>query len=111
MWSSLLVTTLECSSIFAGIFKPFGKQRIWFKIMLLTFKCLKGKAPVFLRYMVERYMPGRNLRSSSALLLKVPRLKNKTLGARTFAYAAASIWSSLPREIRFIDNIYSFKSS
>ena len=79
--------------------------------MLLTFNCLKGKAPVYLRDMVERYMPERTLRSSNALLLKVPRFKNKTLGARTFAYAAASIWNSLPREIRFIDNIYSFKLS
>ena len=65
------------------------KQRIWFKIMLLTFKCLLGKAPVYLRDMVERY----------------------TLGARTFAYAAASHWSSLPLEIRAVDNIDSFKSS
>ena len=79
--------------------------------MLLTFKCLKGKAPVYLREMVERYMPDGTLRSGNALLLKVPRFKNKTLDARTFAYAAASIWNSLPREIRSIDNIYSFKSS
>ena len=87
------------------------KQRIWFKIMLLTFKCLIGKAPVYLRDMVERYMPNRTLRSSNALLLKVPRLKNKTLGARTFVYAAASLWNSLPLEIRAIDNMDSFKSS
>ena len=59
------------------------KQRIWFKIMLLTIKCLIGKAPVYLRDMVERYMPNRALRSSNALLLKVPRFRNKTLGART----------------------------
>ena len=87
------------------------KQRVWFKIMLLTFKCLTGKAPVYLRDMVERYMPPRALRSSNSLLLKVPRFKNKTLGARTFAYAAASLWNSLPLEIRAIDNIDSFKSS
>ena len=61
--------------------------------------------------MVERYMPNRTLRSSNVLLLKVPRFKNKTLGARTFAYATASLWNSLPLEIRAIDNIDSFKSS
>ena len=43
--------------------------------------------------------------------LKVPRFKNKTLGVRTFAYAAASLWNSLPLEIRAIDNTDSFKSS
>ncbi len=56
-------------------------------------------------------MPNRPLRSSSALLLRVPRFKNKTLGARTFAYAAVSLWSSLPLEIRATDNIETFESS
>ena len=56
-------------------------------------------------------MPNRTLRSSNALLLKVPRFKNKTLGAKTFAYAAASLWNSLPLEIHAIENIDSFKSS
>ena len=56
-------------------------------------------------------MHNRTLRSSNVLLLKVPRFKNKTLGARTFAYAAATLWNSLPLEIRAIDNIDSFKSS
>ena len=56
-------------------------------------------------------MPNRTLRSSNSLLLKVPRFKNKTLGARTFAYAAAWLWNSLPLEIRAIDNVESFKSS
>ena len=78
---------------------PPVKQHIWFKIMLLTFKCLKGKAPVYLTDMVERYMPDRTLRLSNALLFKVPCFKNKTLGARTFAFAAATIWNSLPLKI------------
>ena len=66
--------------------------------MLLTFKCLIGKAPVYLQEMVERYMPNRTLRSSNALLLKVPSFKNKTLGARTFANATGSLWNSLRRK-------------
>ena len=66
---------------------------------------------MYLQDMVERYMSDRTLRSSNALLSKVPLFKNKTLGARTFAYAAASIWNSLPQELRSIDDIYSFKSS
>ena len=48
---------------------------------------------------------------SNALLLKVPRFKKKILGARTFGYAAASLWNILPLEIRAVDNIDSFKSS
>ena len=56
-------------------------------------------------------MPKRTLRSSDALLIKVPRSKNKALGNRTFAYAAVSLWNSLQVEIRAADNINSFKSS
>ena len=67
--------------------------------------------PVYLQEMVERYMPKRTLRSSDALLLKVPRFKIKTLSARTFAYAAASLWNSLPLETGVVDNIDSFKLS
>ena len=63
-----------------------------------------------LQELMERYMPKRTLRLSDALL-KVPRFKKKTLGARTFAYAAASLWDSLSLEICAIDNIGSFKWS
>ena len=108
----LLITKFE--HIRTGLFDLHWlplKQRMRFKIMLLTFKCLIGKAPVYLQEMVERYMPKRTPRSSNALLLKVPRFKNKKLGARTFAYAAASPWNSLPLEIRAIDNTACFKSS
>ena len=52
-------------------------------------------------------MPSRTLRSSNALLLKAC-LKTKTLGARTFAYAAASLWVSHLLEIYAIDNIDCF---
>ncbi len=54
-------------------------------------------------------MPNRTLRSYNTLLLKVSRFKNKTFGARTFGYAAASLWKSLPLAIYSIDNIGSFK--
>ena len=61
--------------------------------------------------MVEKYIPKRTLRSSNVLLLKVPRLKEKTLGTRPFAYAAACPWNSLPVEIFDVDNINCFTSS
>ena len=53
--------------------------------------------PVYLQEMVARQMLKRTLRLSNGLLLKVPRFKNKQLGARTFAYATASL--CLPLEI------------
>ena len=59
------------------------KQNIWFKIMLLTFKFLIGKAPAYLRDMVERYIPNRTLRSSNALLLVLELLPTLQLASGT----------------------------
>ena len=41
------------------------------------FQCLLANTPVYLRDMVDRYVPTRTLRSSNALLLKFPRFKKK----------------------------------
>ena len=46
--------------------------------------------------MLERYIPKRTVRLSNALQLKVPCFKNKTLGVKTFGYAVASLWNSIP---------------
>ena len=39
------------------------EERIVFKILLLTFKCLNGLAPPYLCDLTTKYMPRRNLRS------------------------------------------------
>ena len=46
-------------------------ERIQFKILLLTFKSLNGFAPVYIDEMIQRFVPNRKLRSSSAFLLKL----------------------------------------
>ena len=58
-------------------------ERIQFKILLLTFKSLNGLAPVYVDEMIQRYVPNRKLRSSSAFLLKQNKWNLKSYGLRT----------------------------
>ena len=52
-----------------------------------------------------------SLRSSSkGLLLELPSLRTRaTLGDRSFQVAAPKLWNMLPREIRSISKINTFK--
>jgi len=53
-----------------------------YKILLLTYKALKGQAPSYITEPLEPYVPTRNLRSSSKNLLKVPSVKFVSYGHR-----------------------------
>jgi hypothetical protein len=85
------------------------RQRITFKILLLTFKCLNGLAPSYLCELITPYNSSRSLRSSGTNLLKVPHTRTKTMGDRTFANAAPKLWNSLPEHARKITALHTFK--
>ena len=51
-----------------------------------------------------------NLRSSGSILLSMPAVRSKTLGDRAFMVAAPTLWNSLPKELRAITNVNSFKA-
>ena len=87
------------------------KFRVNFKIALLVFKCLNGLAPPYLCDLIEQYQPSRTLRSTSQLLLKIPKTKFKTLGDKSFSHSAPSVWNELPFEIRQIKSISIFKTN
>ena len=88
------------------------QQRIIFKTLLLTFKCLHNMAPAYLCELISRYKPRRTLRSSTLTLLEVPPLpRTVSYGAWTFAAQAPSLWNELPESIRSIDSISHFKRS
>ena len=73
------------------------KQRIQFKILLLTFKGLRGEAPAYLSDMLNCYVPGRNLRSTNCTdKLVIPKYKLGRYGARSFKVAAPTVWNELP---------------
>ena len=82
--------------------------RIQFKILLLTFKCIHGQAPVYLSNLITVHNPVRHLRSANSLLLDQPRRRTKT-GARTFSYAAPLLWNQLPLSVRRSESVNHFK--
>lgn len=46
------------------------RERVQFKILLLTFKCIHGQCPKYLSELLTRYEPQRSLRSSDVYVLK-----------------------------------------
>ncbi|XP_077996664.1 uncharacterized protein LOC144449971 [Glandiceps talaboti] len=86
------------------------EARIKFKVMLITFKVIRGFAPVYLTELIEQYVPSRDLRCADKLRLIPPRgTFSKTYGQRAFSVCAPSLWNKLPVEIRTARNVESFK--
>ena len=86
------------------------KHRIDYKINLLTFLAIHGKAPVYIRELVPQFRPVRPLRSlNMGVLLDVPRSSTKSFGDRTFAYAAPHLWNKLAESLHVITDLTQFK--
>ena len=84
--------------------------RIDYKIALICFKCLNNMAPVYLKDLLNIYQPRRALRSSDdKFILQQPTVNLKFYGERAFAYAAPSLWNSLPYKVRSVKNANTFK--
>ena len=86
------------------------RQRIAYKILLITYKALHGTAPGFISNLIQRYAPARILRSNSASRLVVSKTSTKTYGDRAYASAAAKLWNDLPVTIRQAPSLSVFKS-
>ena len=83
------------------------KQRIDYKIASLTFKTLHFNQPSYLAELLITETPSRSLRSFSQHKLKIPFIKSKQ-GERAFAFAAPTIWNSLPAHLRTCTSITTF---
>ena len=86
---------------------PFT-QRVTLKLATLTVKTVHSGQPTYLRDLVNAYEPVRTLRSSSQHLLCVGRTRTVT-AARSFRHSSATIWNSLPAEIRDCTAVDNFK--
>ena len=88
------------------------KLRIDFKVLLITYKTLQGLAPEYITEIITIKPKSRyNLRSDCELLLQKPKVKSlSTLGDRSFAFAAPTLWNKLPAEIRHARTVDSFKN-
>ena len=77
------------------------EERIWYKILLITYKCISGIAPMCLR---ELLLPCESRRH----ILVTPHFGTK-YGFRSFQYIAPRMWNELPTHIRLLDTVEKFK--
>ena len=85
------------------------QERIVFKILLMTFKCLIGLAPSYFSELIQKYIPPRNLRFLNSNYLTNTEYKLCSYGLRSFSVASSQLWNSLPLEIRSCDDLNVFK--
>ena len=85
--------------------------RIRYKLLCLVFRCLIGTAPAYLCSLLSMYEPPRSLRSQDKNLLIVPKVKTVQYGSKSFAYAGAMTWNSLPQSLRDCCDFETFRSN
>ena len=86
-------------------------QRIEFKILTLTYKCLNKQASEYLQNLLVE-MPTRwiGLRSESTYKkLLIPLTKRKTLAQRSFSVATPTLWNGLPFSFKQAYTLVQFK--
>ena len=78
-------------------------------MILLVFKSLNGLAP---SYLSDKLVKKKNngLRSSDQNLLVIPIKNLKSYGDRSFSTAGPINWNSLPKEMRLLTCLETFKS-
>ena len=88
------------------------KYRIIFKILLLVYKGLHGLAPTYIAELLhQRNYGSRVLRSSSQMLLMVPRTFRKNYGDRAFSIAGPKLWNDLPYSLKTSESVAIFKKN
>ena len=87
-------------------------QRIEYKILILTHRCLYGNAPSYLKCLVKWHVPKRNLRSKNSYELAVDFVKSFKCNYqdRSFVHVAPKLWNSLPVNIRSSQSLDVFKN-
>jgi hypothetical protein len=87
------------------------KQRIEYKVALVTHKVLETNQPGYLADLVSEYKPGvKGLRSATQRRLTIPTGLKSTAGQRTFISASEAVWNRLPQDVRLAKSLLSFKS-
>ena len=84
-----------------------------FKISVLVYKCLHGKALEYLQNLLITYIPRREGLRSEAIIdrLIVPRTEKKTFADRIFSVVGPKVWNSLPNDVKLQKDIEHFKKS
>jgi hypothetical protein len=83
--------------------------RIEFKVLVLTFKCMKNIAPMYLCNLVQPYSSRCNLRSNDLFLLHVPFTDSQFIRNHAFSYVGPSHFNALPLSVRSSTSLDVFK--
>ena len=88
------------------------RSRIDYKLSVLCHNYFSDSCPSYFSELLTTYTPSRQLRSSTdSRILKIPHIKTKSFGQRSFSYAGPKQWNSLPFSLRHIESTSSFKSA
>jgi len=85
------------------------KQRIDFKLLLITYKSLNNIGPDYLKELLIVNHQTRQLRSKTRGDLYQPAYKLQTCGKRAFAVNAPRLWNQLPPYIKKTESVQVFK--
>ena len=86
------------------------KQRINYKILLLTYNALNASGPSYIKDLLKFRSSKYSLRSTNDLKLEVPRTRCKTFGDRAFSVCAPQLWNALPLDIKLSPTVGTFKT-
>jgi len=86
------------------------RYRIQYKILLITYKAITGKAPDYLCSLISIKASARSLRSSKQIMLQVPVSKLKSYGDGSFSVAGPVLWNRLPESVKSAKTMDHFKS-
>ena len=86
------------------------RQRIRYKLLTTTFKCINGTGPAYLGDLLKPYINERSgLRSEESILLTVARTRHTAFGLRAFRASAPTQWNILRMNIRRAKTLSVFK--
>ena len=84
------------------------KVRSNYKVLVLTYKSLHGKAPSYLSELLNNQW---NLRSNNVITLRTSSNPRTQYGKRAFCYLAPHLWNLLPVHVRSSETLASFKKN
>ena len=85
------------------------KQRIDYKLCLLTYKTLTNQQPTYLHNSLSFPSHSVSTRSSDSLVLSIPYARS-SLGKRAFSVIGPRLWNSLPPDTRNSNSLPTFRS-
>ena len=86
------------------------KQRIDYKLCLLTYKTLQIQQPTYLYYSLSFPSHSLSTRSSDSSVLSIPYVRTSLGKIRAFSVIAPRLWNSLPPDTRNSLSVSTFRS-